>query len=334
MSMSYVYDSERPMPRLIALEEAFWVDDLQTSGSFANVNATMRRDRLEDLGRRLSDFTEYRLPEMDRAGVDVQVLSLTSPGIQMQSDVEIAKSYARKANDQLLKVIAEHPTRFAGFAALPLQDVPAAIEELRRTVGLGLCGALVNDHTLGHYLDEPQFDPFWMALEGLDVPLYIHPSAALIDWGIVKDHPELVGPTWSWAAATGGHVMRLVYGGVFDRHPNARVILGHMGEFLPFQLSRFDIRHADLDLQKPIARLPSHYFQSGNIMLTTTGVLSHSALIAGIQAVGIDNVMFSVDYPYESSEKTAEFIRTAPLAPHDLERVAHGNAEPVLKLNP
>jgi 2,3-dihydroxybenzoate decarboxylase len=272
---------------------------------------------------------------MDRHGVDMQVLSLTSPGIQMQPDPEIAVADAVAANDYLSAVIGEHPGRFAGLAAVPLQDPGQAAAELRRAVdGLGLCGALVNDHTLGHYLDEPQYVPFWEALQDLDVPLYIHPGAVPSDdWNVMRGYPELDTATWSWAARTGGHAMRLIFGGVFDRFPNARIILGHMGEFLPFQLSRFDARYADLDLKQPLHRLPSEYFGT-NIAITTTGVFSHAALIAAIQAVGVDSVMFSIDYPFEPTGKAAEFICTAPLAPADKERVTHANAERILRLNP
>jgi len=209
---------------------------------------------------------------------------------------------------------------------------PKAAAELRRAVvDLGLRGALVNDHMLGHYLDEPQYFPFWEALQELDIPL--HPNAVPSDdWNVVRGHPGLDTATWSWAARTGGHVMRLIFAGVFDRFPDARIILGHMGEFLPFQLSRFDARYADLDLERPLAKLPSEYFQT-NVAITTTGVFSHSALIAAIQAVGIDNVMFSIDYPFESTDKAVQFLRSAPLAPADKKRVAHANAERILKLD-
>jgi len=137
---------------------------------------------------------------------------------------------------------------------------------------------------------------------------------------------------WSWAPRTGGHAMRLILGGVFDRYPDARVILGHMGEFLPFQLSRLDSRFEVLDFEHPLEKLPSEYFRT-NIAITTTGVFSHAVLIAAIQAVGVDNVMFSIDYPFESTEQAVQFIRTAPLAPADQARVAHVNAERILRLN-
>jgi 2,3-dihydroxybenzoate decarboxylase len=319
--------------RLIALEEAFWYDKLATRGSPTS-RVPVKRAVAADWQRRLVDFTEFRLPEMDSCGVDMQVLSLTSPGIQMQPDPAIAVADARMANDFLTAVIGEHPGRFAGLAAVALQDPGQAAAELRRAVGKGLRGALVNDHTLGHYLDEPQYVPFWETLEDLGVPLYIHPNAVPSDdWNVVRGYPELDTATWSWAARTGGHAMRLIFGGVFDRFPGARIILGHMGEFLPFQLSRFDARYAYLDLKQPLEKLPSEYFGT-NIAITTTGVFSHAALIAAIQAIGVDNVMFSIDYPFETSAKAVDFISSAPLAPADKAKVAHGNAERILRLNP
>jgi 2,3-dihydroxybenzoate decarboxylase len=321
--------------RRVALEEAFWFDGLATPGSFTALRLHYKQESLDRFSRRLVDFTEYRLPEMDEYGVDVQVLSLTSPGIQMQPDPDVAVDDARRANDFLAETIGRHPTRFAGLAALPLQDPERAVTELRRAVTeLGLCGALVNDHTLGHYLDEEQYAVVWAELQGLDVPLYLHPGAVPADrWHVLEGRPELDGATFSWAAATGGHAMRLVYGRVFDRFPRAKVILGHMGEFLPFQLTRFDARHGDLALERPLDRMPSEYFGE-NIKITTTGVYSHATLIAAAQAVGIDNVMFSIDYPYESTEESVRFLDTTPLSPADLALVAHGNADRLLRLSP
>jgi 2,3-dihydroxybenzoate decarboxylase len=318
--------------KIIALEESFWYEKLATEGSTVS-HVRVKSEVAADWQRKLVDFTEYRLPDMDRNGVDMQVLSLTSPGIQVQPDPGIAVADARLANEFLADVIKEHPRRFAGLAAIPLQDPPEATAELRRAVGLGLSGALVNDHTLGHYLDEPQYASFWETLQELDVPLYIHPNAVSSDnWRVMEGYPALDTAMWGWAPRTGGHAMRLILGGVFDRYPNARVILGHMGEFLPFQLSRMDSRYQVLDLKHPLKKLPSRYFRT-NIAITTTGVFSHAALIAAIQEVGVDNVMFSIDYPFESTERAVEFIRTAPLAPADQARVAHVNAERILRLS-
>lgn len=320
--------------KLIALEEGFWYDKLSTDGTPMEF-IPVKPEKVADWRRKLVDFTEYRLPEMDRYGIDMQVLSLTSPGVQMQPDPEVAVADARAANDFLATIIAEHPGRFQGLAAIPLQDPHRAATELRRAVeDLGLCGALVNDHTLGHYLDEPQYAPFWETLQELGTALYIHPNPVPSDpWHVLSGYPSLEHGTWSWNHRTGGHALRLIFGAVFDRFPGARIILGHMGEFLPAQLFRIDIRYRDLDpaLQQPLAKLPSEYF-GPNITITTSGVFSHPALTDAISEIGIDNVLFSIDYPFESTEQAAEFIRTAPLAPADRERVAHGNAERVLRL--
>jgi len=255
----------------------------------------------------------------------------------MQPDTQTAVADARAANDFLATVIGEHPDRFEGLAAVPLQDPRQAAAELRRAVQeLGLRGALVNDHTLGHYLDESQYEPFWEALQDLGVPLYIHPSPVQHDvWKVLQGYPGLDFGIWGWNHRTGGHAMRLIFGGVFDRFPGARIILGHMGEFLPAQLFRFDHLYGDLDLtaQKQLKKLPSEYFGT-NIAITTSGVFSHQALTDAIATIGIDNVMFAIDYPFESTGPAAEFIRTAPLAPADKARVAHANAERILRLNP
>ena len=321
--------------KLIALEEAFWYDKLQTAGSPLRY-LPVKPETIADWRRKLVDFTELRLPEMDEHGIDMQVLSLTAPGIQMQPDTQIAVADARAANDFLAEVVREHPGRFQGLAAVPLQDPHQAAAELRRAVEeLGLRGALVNDHTLGHYLDEPQYTPFWEALQDLGVPLYIHPNPVPSDeWKVLQGYPGLDHATWGWNHRTGGHALRLIFGGVFDRFPGARIILGHMGEFLPAQLFRIDIRYKDLDpaRQQPLKKLPSEYFAT-NIAITTSGVFSHAALVDAIQAIGIDNVMFSVDYPFEASGQAADFMRTAPLAPADMARVSHANAERILRLD-
>jgi 2,3-dihydroxybenzoate decarboxylase len=316
--------------RIVALEEAFWLDGLQTPGSFVAQRPDLKPEAVHRYASRLTDFTEYRLPDMDRWGIDVQVLSLTAPGIQMQTDTTVAVEDAQAANDFLAEIIGQHPGRFAGLAALPLQDPERAAEELRRAVrDLGLSGALVNDHTVGHRLDEDQYAPVWAELESLGVPLYIHPGAPQ-PWPVLDGYPELNGAPFGWAAATGGHAMRLIYGGIFDRFPRATVILGHMGEFLPFQLTRFDSRHPALNTRK-LHRLPSQYFGT-NVKITTSGVYSHAALSAAIDAIGIENVMFAVDYPYENNEPAVEFLNAAPLEPNDLARVAHRNADELLRL--
>ncbi|MEU1628512.1 amidohydrolase family protein [Streptomyces sp. NPDC020096] len=318
--------------KLIALEEAFAIPELLARQPLPR--KTLTADKwMQEWNRQLVDFTEERLSDMDTYGIDIQVLSLTVPGIQGIADTTQAIADARHANDFLASVIARHPDRFRGFAALPLQDAEAAADELRRAVAeLGFCGALVNDHTGGHYYDEPQFDVLWSTLEDLHVPLYLHPGAPPADsWHVLKGRPELIGPLWTWGAETGAHALRLVLGGVFDRHPRARLILGHMGEGLPFQLARLDSRY-QRQRDRTLHRNPSAYF-GDNIHITVSGVWSHAALNGAIEAIGANSIMFAVDYPYESTSQAVDFLTSAPLAHDELAKISHRNAERLLRLH-
>jgi len=318
--------------KIIAMEEAFTVPGMATKGASLDQPSPFRPEVLANWERRLPDFTEYRLQDMDENGVDVQVLSLTNPGVQMQPDAAIAVSDAQLANDVLATTIKENPTRFAGLAAVPLQDPVAAIRELERAVTvLGLSGVLVNGHVLDTYLDEPQYRDFWEALAGHDVPLYLHPNSWPLGWSVFEGRPELLGPNYAWAIETGAHALRLIYSGLFDQFPTAKVILGHMGEFLPFHMSRLDIRYRDLLPEVKLAKKPSDYLVD-NFAITTSGVLSTSALLGASMAVGIDNILFAIDYPYESSTLAVEFLRSLPLNQPDLNKIAHGNAERLLRL--
>jgi 2,3-dihydroxybenzoate decarboxylase len=318
--------------KIVAMEEAFSVPGMATEGAALHQPSPFRTTVLKNWERRLPDFTEYRLKDMDDNGVDVQVLSLTSPGVQMQPDAAVAVSDAQLANDVLATTIKENPARFAGLAAMPLQDPAAAVRELERAVTvLGLSGVLVNGHILGTYLDEPRYRDFWEALAGHDVPLYLHPNSAPLGWSVFEGRPELLGPSYAWAIETGAHALRLVYSGLFDRFPTAKVVLGHLGEFLPFHLSRLDIRYRDLEPEVKLAKEPSEYLVD-NFAITTSGVLSTTALLAAAQAVGIDNVLFAIDYPYESSGDAVEFLRGLPLSRPELNKIAHGNAERLLRI--
>ncbi|WP_214410269.1 amidohydrolase family protein [Sphaerisporangium fuscum] len=313
------------------MEEAFAIPQLQAG--YPVPRTATAAHWVEHWAARLCDYTRHRLPDMDEHGIDIQVLSLTAPGVQCLTDARQAITDARVANDHLADVIAAHPARFRGLAALPLQDPEAAVAELHRAVGsLGLSGALVNDHTAGSYLDDPRYEPVWAALEDLDVPLYLHPGAPPTEtWRVLAGRPELQGPLWSWAAETGGHALRLIFGGVFDRHPRATVILGHLGEFLPFQLARLDSRYAR-QAHQPLARKPSEYF-GGNILITTSGVCSPAALAGAVLAIGADAIMFAVDYPFEDTAEAVRFLEQAPISDTDRAKIGHSNAERVLHLH-
>ncbi|OBF46267.1 amidohydrolase [Mycobacterium sp. 852002-50816_SCH5313054-b] len=323
--------------RYIALEEAFFIPELaDLRPAHRQLMQLLRPEYGERYERRLPDFTEYRLSEMDDAGIDIQVLSLTSPGLQIELDPERARDNARFANDYLAKVIAQQPDRFRGFAALPLQDPAAAAGELERAVNQdGFCGALVNDCISGpggRYLDAPAYDELWSAAESLGVPLYLHPGSPPADrWSVIDGRPELYGATWSWAAEVSGHALRLLFGGVFDRHPGATLILGHMGEFLPFQRSRLDSRYATITTASPLQRAPSAYLGT-NIVFTNSGVFSPAVMLGAVLEVGADALMFSVDYPYESSREAVEGFERTTLSAADRDKIAHGNAERLLRI--
>ncbi|TDU05951.1 2,3-dihydroxybenzoate decarboxylase [Streptomyces sp. 846.5] len=319
--------------RIVAVEEAFSVP-----GAIRQEESIRQRFAVPDVMaqewfRRLADLTELRLADMDANGVDVQVLSFSTPGLEVVEDPAEAVAVARRINDYLAKAVAEHPTRFAGFATLPLQDPQAAVVELRRAVEeLGLKGVLINDHVRGHYLDEPRFRPVWAELERLGVTLYIHPAAVPADnWRVFEGYPVLVGPSWGWTATVAAHALRLIYGGVFDEFPGASVTLGHMGELLPFQMARLDSRYSQVPAEARTLQLPSYYLRN-NVYVTTSGVMSHAALMGAVQAVGIDRVLFAIDYPFEETSEAVGFLRSAPYAPADVERIAHGNAERILRL--
>jgi 2,3-dihydroxybenzoate decarboxylase len=323
--------------RYIALEEAFFIPELaDLQPAHQQLMRLLQPEFAERYERRLPDFTEYRLAEMDEAGIDLQVLSLTSPGLQVDLDADKARTNARLANDYLAKIIAQHPDRFRGFAALPLQDPAAAAVELERAVTQdGLCGGLVNDCISGpggRYLDAPEYDELWSAVESLGLPLYLHPGAPPADrWRVIDGRPELYGATWSWAAEVSGHALRLVFGGVFDRHPGATLILGHMGEFLPFQRSRLDSRYATIATATPLQRAPSAYLGT-NVVFTNSGVFSPAVMLGAVLEVGADALMFSVDYPYESSHEAVQGFERTTLSAADRDKIAHGNAERLLRI--
>lgn len=316
--------------RKIALEEHFMAPGFQEYSKvfLKNIDESSQ----QTLARKLADFDDIRLQEMDSAGIDLVILSQSGPGVQAEPDQALAVARAQQNNDFLAAQIARHPTRYAGFATLPMQDPRAAARELERAVKtLGFKGSLVNGHTNGTYYDDRAYDPFWEAMQELDVPMYLHPVNAYRDPYSVSGHPELAGATWGWGVETGTHALRILFGGVFDRFPKLKLIIGHMGEGLPFLRWRFDSRFAVYPHGVQLERAPSAYFGS-NILITTSGVCSPHALCGAIGEMGAEAVMFSVDYPYESTEAAAQFIEQAPLDEKTRQLVCHGNAERIFKL--
>ncbi|UYM06510.1 amidohydrolase family protein [Solicola gregarius] len=293
----------------------------------------------EPIMHRLADFDGERLRAMDEHGIECAVLSLTAPGVQRLTDAETAAAAALAANDLLAEQVERRPDRYAGFATVPLQDPSAAADELGRCVReLGFVGAMVNGYTnVGDaehaaYYDEPEFDVFWRAAADLGVPVYLHPRPALPGAGrVLEDHPEMVGATWGFGTETATHALRLVLGGVFDRHPDLQVVLGHLGEGLPAMLWRtqycFDLNPFDKRLDKT---LPEYF--ADNLHVTTSGNFSDQALINAILTVGADRIMFSVDYPYADTAMAAEWIERAPISESDRRKIAHGNARSLLGL--
>ncbi len=269
-------------------------------------------------------------PPWRQGGVDFAILSNVG-SVQGTLDRTAALRLARAANDHLAAAVERHPDHFGGFATVPLQDPEAGANELERAVrDLGFKGAMLFGQTNGTYLDDDRYRPFWERVEALDVPVYLHASDPMVPPPTYAGRPELLGPTWSWTAETAAHALRLLFGGVFERHPRARVILGHMGETLPFLLWRLDRRAAAFAAGKEVAH-PSETFRR-NILITTAGVCSDESLACTLAATGEDNTMFSVDHPFESMVDATRWLDAAPVSNEVRAKVAAGTATRVLKL--
>ena len=317
--------------RKIALEEHFSTPGVLARGLVAKPT---RNDAIfRDIESRLADFGDGRLAAMDAAGIDRSVLSLTTPGIQGEKDTATAIRLAQDTNDFLAREVQKQPLRYGGFAAVPTQDPAAAAAEAERAVRqLGFKGVMVNGQTHGRYLDDPIYLPFWERLQDLDVPLYLHPGALSDSPAMFAGQPALAGPVWAWTADTAAHALRLIFSDLFERLPRLRVILGHMGEALPFLLWRIDDRH-ELDIGRPIApeQRPSFYFRR-NFAVTTSGVCDPLPVLHGLAALGQDNVLFSVDYPYQDTRQAGDFLDRLAVGDTVRAGIASGNARRLLKL--
>jgi 2,3-dihydroxybenzoate decarboxylase len=318
--------------RKIALEEAFTAPAL--APYLEHTLRLLAPKARPAFTRVLEDLSEQRIAAMDTAGIDIFVLSQTSPGVQIEKDPGVAVQRARAANEYLEKQIRLHPDRYLGFAHLAMQDVQAACEELKRCVqDLGFLGALINGNTNGVYLDDERYLPFWEHIVRLGVPVYIHPADPHVQPHVLEGYPQMQGAVWGWSLDNSSHFLRLLFSGLFDRFPELTIILGHMGETLPFYAWRIDSRYAvmnDPDRLR-LKKKPSDYFRS-NLIITTTGVCQDSALQCALAEVGEDRILFSVDYPYEVAQESAEWIERTPLTDAQREKICYKNAERVLRL--
>lgn len=320
----------------IGLEEHFAIPEtLQDSAGF------VPGDYWTELSARLLDIHERRLHEMDANGMEMMILSLNAPAVQAIPDRTKAIEIARRANDFLAEQVARRPDRFQAFAALPMQDPDAATRELERCmVELGFRGALVNGFSQVDtpenvvYYDAPQYADFWAASERLDAPFYLHPRNPIPSWSqIYQGHPWLMGPTWAFAQETAVHALRLMASGLFDRHPGLKIILGHMGEGLPYNIWRVDNRNAWVKMPKgyPAKKPLGDYFNQ-NFYLTTSGNFRTQTLIDAMLEVGSDRILFSTDWPFENVDHAASWFNSTSISESDRQKIGRTNAINLFKL--
>jgi len=315
-----------PMPGKIALEEHFALPGT-IPDSYTSLPTPESRRQIQDLG-------SGRIAEMDRSGLELCILSESGPAsIQTVLKTSEAIDRSRRSNDYLAEHVAKYPKRLNGFAALPMQDPQAAAQELTRCVKeLGFCGALVNGFTQLNeadsavFYDLPQYRPFWATVQQLDVPFYLHPRFPLATrQQAYEGHAWIAGSAWGFAVETSIHALRLMGSGLFDEYPKLRVILGHLGEGLPFGIWRVDHRIARTSV-RPKAKLPIAQYLRDNFYITTSGAFRTQALIDTMTEVGADRILYSVDYPYEDMNEAAEWFDKAPISEPDRLKIACGNA--------
>jgi len=323
--------------RIIAIEEHFITPmyrEKVAANEFRNFYLSSRGSAMgHDIIAENLDLGASRIAHMDAAGVDVQVLSFGSPGPQGFA-ADVAIPMARDANDRLFEATRKYPGRFYGFAALPTADPLAAASELERCVGrLGFKGAMIHGHQQGEFLDAPKYRPLWKTAEKLGVPVYLHP--ALPHPQVVKayfdGYEELARAPWGFAIDTSSHFLRLVFSGLFDECPKLKIILGHLGEGIPFAMHRLDTHARAAAERRGLKKSPLQYFKD-NLLVTTSGNWYEPAFVCTLLAMGIDSMLFDIDWPYESNKVGMVFFNKLSLSDGDKHKLAHGNAEKLLKL--
>ena len=316
-------------PFVIALEEHYFDADLTKhfTGGGPEARTPALRDRLFDVG-------ELRLKEMDEVGIDVQVLSHGAPATQ-RLDAETAVPMARKVNDKLHAVAKSSNGRFEGFAALPTADPKAAADELERTVTrLGFKGAMIHGLSNGLWLDDKRFWPIFERAQALDVPIYMHPAiphpavADVYYKDYLKEFPGLLTAGWGFTVETATQAIRMVLSGMFEAYPRLKIILGHLGEGLPFSLWRIDMA-----LQRQGNRsTPFRDTFREHFWITTSGNFSTPALLCSVMEMGADRILFSVDYPFVMNPPGMEWMKDIPLGPDDRAKIYSGNAKRLLRI--
>jgi len=317
---------------IITLEEHF------TTSAFlkATNEWTPEAARSTTLEQRLLDLGSGRIAAMDAGGVDLQVMSLAATG-QERLEAGMATALVREANDELAAAVSRYPKRFAGFASLALKDPANAARELERGVQqLGFKGGFVNGTEGGGFLDHPRFYPLFEAAEALDVPIYLHPApppdavqAAYFAGLSDASAYFLSTAAWGWHAEAGMHCLRLILAGLFDRFPRLQIVIGHMGENLPFSLAR-----ADGALPSRVTGLRSsvaEYFHR-HFYITTSGYFTAPPFVCALEVVGPDRLMYSVDYPYRDNTAGQEFLRSITVSPSVYAKLTHENAQRLLRL--
>jgi predicted TIM-barrel fold metal-dependent hydrolase len=316
----------------IAIEEHFLLRELDDY--FHTLARGVPSQSFDRVLPKFWDLDAGRLAEMDRMGIERSILSYFNCGsVQLDPDARRAVQMARRMNDGLAASIEKHPDRFSGFAALSLQDPDAAVAEFRRCVTeLGFRGAMVNGHTGGHYLDEAKYWPLWEAAAELGAPIYLHPWSSPADQLKAYDgYPDILGPTWNWTVETATHALRIICSGVFDAYPAATMILGHMGELLPFSLERFDQGWQLYPAHK--ATHPITYYLRTNVWITTSGNVSAVTLLGALTALGADRILFATDYPFDLGPAFLPTLESGILSTSDLEKVYRSNAQRIFRLD-
>jgi len=326
------------MKNKVALEEHF-----ATEETLSDSEIYFGKDIWPAKRKDLLDVADSRLRRMDECGIEVAIISLNAPTVQARYNTDEAIGMAKRANDSLATLVAAHPDRFRAFAALPLQDPDAATEELRRTVTeMGFVGALVNGFSqIGEadnatYYDLPQYRPFWAEVERLDVPFYLHPRNPLPgQQAIIDGHPWLMGPAWMFSVETGAHALRLMGSGLFDEFPKLTVVLGHLGELLPFNIWRTS-HWASPDGRNPMdvkAKKSFIDYLRQNVYVTTSGNFRTMAMRNAMEEMGVGRVMFSTDFPFEDMEEAAVWFDQAEIGENDREAIGRDNARRLFKLD-